>query len=152
MGLQGQVSDCSSESILILAVVTIASCINYLRTLIFSLPRLSRVDPVHDEIFGRVGSGLVLLTEQLNLNRTCSTRFEGQPGSKCVVCLSGLKEGEQVRRLACCHVFHKECFCGWLQGMNFSCPLCRAPVAEESRVDGTRRRVERDIVNFFSLW
>ncbi|PSR91119.1 E3 ubiquitin-protein like [Actinidia chinensis var. chinensis] len=161
MGLQGQVSDCSSESIPILVVALLANCVNYLRSVAFTVLRsmnLSRTDPIEiDE--GLIGSGLaglIFLAEQLNLNRILSHRHGADcatdpADSACVVCLSELREGEQVRRLACRHVFHKACFDGWLDQLRFSCPLCRSPLVSERSVGITERRVTQDVVRFFSV-
>ena len=58
----------------------------------------------------------------------------------CAVCLSSWGEthscarrggcGTSVCRLPCGHLFHTECAREWLRKKN-SCPMCRAPVAEE---------------------
>uniref|UniRef100_A0A5B7AIS0 Putative E3 ubiquitin-protein ligase RHA2A n=1 Tax=Davidia involucrata TaxID=16924 RepID=A0A5B7AIS0_DAVIN len=163
MGLQNQLNDVSSESIPILLVAIIANCVNYLRSLLFALLRsvgLSRFDPddVDEGLLGAVGSGLaglIVMAEQLNLNRVFSYRYssdERGAGLECVVCLSGLRDGDQVRKLACCHVFHKECFDGWLDHLKFNCPLCRSPLVSEERVAVTERRVTGDLVTWFSLW
>ncbi|KAL6969901.1 E3 ubiquitin-protein ligase [Sarracenia purpurea var. burkii] len=162
MGLQSQVCDCSSESILILAVAIVATCVSYLRSLVFAILRsagLSQTNPndVDDEMFAAMGSGLpglIILADQMNLNRALSHRYGGDErssmaGSECVVCLSGLREGEQVRRLACRHVFHKDCFEAWLHHLNFSCPLCRHSLVSGERVAATERRVSYDLLTFF---
>ncbi|XP_052199751.1 E3 ubiquitin-protein ligase RHA2A-like [Diospyros lotus] len=164
MGLQGHVSDCSSESIFILFIAIIASCLSYLRSAAFLILRslgLSRFDPDHVDdgfLLDAVGSGLarlIVLTEQLDLNRVFSHRYAGDAGGEvppaCVVCLSALGEGEQVRRLPCRHVFHKGCLDGWLDHLNFSCPLCRSPLVSERRVALAEKRVSRDILGFFTL-
>ncbi|KAK8581882.1 hypothetical protein V6N12_072088 [Hibiscus sabdariffa] len=59
----------------------------------------------------------------------------------CAVCLSQLKEGEEVRELRnCCHVFHGDCIDRWVDydgeddGNNHkTCPLCRAPLLASSQ-------------------
>ncbi|XP_059655453.1 E3 ubiquitin-protein ligase RHA2A [Cornus florida] len=164
MGLQGQLSDVSSESIPILVVAVVASCVSYLRSLLFALLRPMGLSPrfdsdeVDEGLLGAVGSGLsglILLAEQLNLNRVFSYRYGedggATAGSDCVVCLSGLRDGDQVRKLACRHIFHKDCFEGWLDHLNFNCPLCRSPLVSEERVALTDRRVNGDLVTWFSL-
>ncbi|KAH1067520.1 hypothetical protein J1N35_032507 [Gossypium stocksii] len=71
----------------------------------------------------------------------------------CAVCLSQLKEGDEVRELRnCCHVFHKDCIDRWVDydedqdhdhhdydhdqddsNNHKTCPLCRAPLLTSSQ-------------------
>ncbi|KAM7523699.1 hypothetical protein LguiA_013601 [Lonicera macranthoides] len=71
-----------------------------------------------------------------------SSRFRsGRAGSReCTVCLSVFEEGEEIRRLRCGHVFHKECLDTWLKGEWATCPLCRSDVLPEEIVVKYRRR------------
>ncbi|GFP84698.1 E3 ubiquitin-protein ligase rha2a, partial [Phtheirospermum japonicum] len=112
----------------------------------------------HEDIslYAVVGSGLtsvIVLCEQLSLNRDRSYPHrpgpEPGPDADCVVCLDRLGEGDHVRRLACRHVFHRGCLDGWLGRLNFSCPLCRAPLVSDESVDQTRRRVAGDLLAWF---
>ncbi|WOL16365.1 hypothetical protein Cni_G25152 [Canna indica] len=44
----------------------------------------------------------------------------------CVVCLSGIEEGEEIRELRCRHLFHRRCLDRWLALRRpATCPLCR---------------------------
>ncbi|KAL1531875.1 E3 ubiquitin-protein ligase [Salvia divinorum] len=162
MGLQSQLSDVSSESTLILAVVLIGKSARYLRSLLSTILRATSVfSPRFDarstgsphDAAGSGLAGFILLCEQLNLNRANSyaNRSSDRSDPDCVVCLNRLEEGEVVRKLACCHVFHRDCLDGWLEQMNFSCPLCRAPLVTEERVASTRRRVGGDFLPWFPL-
>ncbi|XVF35230.1 hypothetical protein REPUB_Repub18cG0127600 [Reevesia pubescens] len=67
----------------------------------------------------------------------------------CAVCLSQLKEGNEVRELRnCCHVFHKDCIDRWVEydqdhdhdcdqeDNHKTCPLCRAPLLPSSQCLG----------------
>ncbi|XP_075522303.1 E3 ubiquitin-protein ligase RHA2A-like [Primulina tabacum] len=169
MGLQNQLSDLSSESVLTLTVVLIANSVRYLHTLLSAIlhtfglfsPRFDQ-DRRHFEtsIYGGVvGTGLaslVLLCDQLNLNQVCSYTKRSEDdadrfGPDCVVCLNRLGEGDRVRRLPCLHVFHKDCFDGWMEHLNFNCPLCREPLVSEERVTCTQRRVADDLFAFFPV-
>ncbi|XP_019172430.1 PREDICTED: E3 ubiquitin-protein ligase RHA2A [Ipomoea nil] len=159
MGLQNQLTDVSTESIPILMVVFLANAVAYLRSLVFALLRLvglaSRFDPdrIDDTLYDAVGSGLagvIVLAEQLNLNRIFSYRLQGA-GPNCVVCLDRLGDGDHVRKLDCRHVFHKECFDGWLDQLKFNCPLCRSPLVSDESVSLTRQRVAGDVLAWFSL-
>ncbi|KAG6410375.1 hypothetical protein SASPL_128433 [Salvia splendens] len=161
MGLQNQLSDVSSESILIFTVVLIAKSVRYLRSLLSTILRAIGVfspDRPHSgasSLYSAVRSGLagvILLCEQMNLNRAYPyANQSGRCASDCVVCLNRFEDGEPVRKLACRHVFHKDCIDGWLDQLNFSCPLCRAPLVAEERVDRTRRRVAGDVLDWFPL-
>ncbi|XP_055800438.1 E3 ubiquitin-protein ligase RHA2A [Solanum dulcamara] len=168
MGLQNQLTDVSTESIPILLVTLLANCIANLRSIVFDFLQFlgmstsGMINPIQMEdntLYDAVGSGLagvVVLAEQLNLNRMFSYTFDIQgdeaTGSSCVVCLNRLGDGENVRKLDCKHVFHKVCFDGWLDTFNFNCPICRSSlVVSDERVDITRRRVVWDVIDWFSL-
>ena len=169
MGLQGQLNDVSSDSIPLLLLALVANCIGNLRSFLisfFHFMGLTRFDPDHIHTAGLVGhqvgsglAGLIVLAEQLNLNRMFSYRYSSSSstasasscGGDCVVCLCTLRDGDQVRRLECRHVFHKECFDGWLDHLNFNCPLCRSSLVSNESVLSTRRRVGGDLVQWFSL-
>lgn len=49
-------------------------------------------------------------------------RLEQKEAEPCVVCQEPMIEGEEVRRLPCCHVFHLACIDRWL-GIKATCPL-----------------------------
>ncbi|XP_073282565.1 uncharacterized protein [Primulina huaijiensis] len=150
--LHNQLSD--SDSILIFAVIVIAKSLRYLHSIVSTMmrtigllsPHFDRPDDHHHQVYDVVGSGLanlILLCEQLSMNRESS--FPVQPDdvdSDCVVCLNRLgDEGDYVRKLACGHMFHKDCFAGWLDQLNFNCPICRQPLAQDDRLDCTQRRL-----------
>lgn len=46
----------------------------------------------------------------------------------CAVCLEDFETGQQVRRLACSHLYHRSCIDPWLQSSSNSCPLCKREV------------------------
>ncbi|KAL2546132.1 E3 ubiquitin-protein ligase [Forsythia ovata] len=166
MGLQSQLSDVSSESILVLLVVLIGKSVRYLHSLLFTivhnlgfiLPQFEPDRQFDNSSYDVVGSGLaglIVLCEQLNLNRVFSYTNQSigceAADLDCVVCLNQLGEGDHVRKLACRHVFHKECFDGWLDHLNFNCPLCRTPLVSDERVVSTQQRVTGDVLSWFPL-
>ncbi|XP_020202959.1 E3 ubiquitin-protein ligase RHA2A [Cajanus cajan] len=160
MGLQNELNDVWSGSIPLLVLAQVATCVNYLRSMLLALLQslgLCRFhgDQTVDETFlAAVGSGLaglIMLADQLALtNQFC---YEGCAGAdhRCVFCQSTLKDGEQVRMLPCRHVFHRGCFDGWLHRYNFNCPLCRSPLFSDDRLALTQRRLGHQLISWFSL-
>lgn len=45
----------------------------------------------------------------------------------CSVCLTGIQQGDLVRKLNCGHFFHRECIDGWLK-LKGICPLDRKKI------------------------
>lgn len=128
MGLQGQLSDVSSDSIPLMLVALLATLFKHLRSsfLRFSTSAGTVVD---DASASSSVYSEGLAADQLKLNRLFSYRYDNAAAaSDCIVCLSTLKGGEEVRKLDCRHVFHKQCLEGWIQHLNFNCPLCRSPL------------------------
>lgn len=56
---------------------------------------------------------------------------DGRLGETCVVCHDCYKEGENVVRLPCEHVFHDACVMPWFEEHN-TCPVCRFALPVES--------------------
>merc|ERR1712072_950512 len=51
-------------------------------------------------------------------------------GERCCVCLGDFCKGDEIRKLGCKHVFHKDCVDQWLM-QNRKCPLCKTPAISE---------------------
>ncbi|PON85437.1 43kDa postsynaptic protein [Trema orientale] len=72
---------------------------------------------------------------------------DGLNGPECVVCLTGLEDGDVGRRLPKCgHAFHLDCIDMWLASHS-NCPICRAPVVvldEMASAAGTVNSAGRD--------
>lgn len=50
----------------------------------------------------------------------------GAGRERCVFCLGGMEEGDEVRVLRCQHLFHRCCLDRWLAARpGATCPLCR---------------------------
>lgn len=45
----------------------------------------------------------------------------------CVVCLEGLKKGQEIYETSCKHRYHKECLANWFKEKN-TCPTCRTEI------------------------
>lgn len=48
--------------------------------------------------------------------------------SVCAICLEDFEEGDEVRVLACSHVYHRLCIDPWLQSSSNCCPLCKREI------------------------
>lgn len=46
----------------------------------------------------------------------------------CAICLEEFEEGQEVRPLACRHLYHRSCIDPWLQSSSNCCPLCKREV------------------------
>lgn len=58
-------------------------------------------------------------------NKKRSHSVDGEEQEEyCVLCLSGIEEGSEVRDLKCRHLFHRGCLDRWLL-LAATCPLCR---------------------------
>ena len=55
--------------------------------------------------------------EDLHFNSQIATFFE------CGICMDVFKEKEEIRKLSCGHIFHKECLNQWSNSQK-TCPLC----------------------------
>lgn len=162
MGLCSDLKDVSSDSVPLLLVAMAAHCVCYLRSWLFCILQsmgLSKIDGGDVVIASSADgqalwsglAGMIALAQQLNTKHRAFGFGDGDGSNPdCVVCLCGLKEGEQVRRLDCSHVFHRECLDGWFDHSNLSCPLCRAPLVPEEHVAGVERRMGRDLLTWFS--
>ncbi|XP_008787916.2 E3 ubiquitin-protein ligase RHA2A-like [Phoenix dactylifera] len=164
MGLPNRLHDASSDSIPILLVVAAAGWVSYFRSLLLCLLHslgLLRLHPssaaADDPLFSAAGSGLAGLVVVASSGRPFayealrSAAAEGErEDPACVVCLCELADGDRVRRLACCHVFHSECLDGWFDQMNLNCPLCRSPLAAEERRADADRRIGAELVAWLS--
>ncbi|KAJ0038678.1 hypothetical protein Pint_22161 [Pistacia integerrima] len=158
MGLHQDLNDLAADSFPVLVLALFANCVatvwSLLNGFLHSLG-LTRLYP--DDIDAGL-SGLIILKEQLKINGRFSYEYSCDSGGgggkkECVVCLCKFRDGERVRKLDCCHVFHKDCFDGWLNHRNFNCPLCRSPLGSapsNQSVCGTRTHVTEDFVEWLS--
>lgn len=46
----------------------------------------------------------------------------------CAICLEEFETGQEVRLLACSHIYHRHCIDPWLQSSSNCCPLCKREV------------------------
>ncbi|XP_055512194.1 E3 ubiquitin-protein ligase RNF165 isoform X2 [Leucoraja erinacea] len=64
---------------------------------------------------------------QLELKEDKNDEEEIDLDEKCTICLCMLEEGDDVRRLACMHLFHQVCVDQWL-ATSKKCPICRVDI------------------------
>jgi len=73
----------------------------------------------------------------------------------CPVCQEDFNKDEQLNRLECNHLFHKQCLKEWLERHN-TCPMCRHelqtddPEYEEKKLDTKHK--DRKKENVFSMY
>ncbi|KAH7179001.1 uncharacterized protein B0J16DRAFT_374134 [Fusarium flagelliforme] len=46
------------------------------------------------------------------------------PSIICVICLEEFSDADEVRHLACEHIFHSVCISGWYLAQHDTCPIC----------------------------
>lgn len=62
--------------------------------------------------------------ERLPIMKIIAQDFEDEPIKECCICFSEFQVGDEVCRLPCRHIFHKECVSEWLK-KKCTCPQCR---------------------------
>ncbi|KAI4373262.1 hypothetical protein MLD38_011404 [Melastoma candidum] len=99
------------------------------------LPSATSPPDLDSSFLSSLGSGLaslVSLSDTLDSNRSLSLLFDpsrhGAFGPDCAVCMSQLRDGQEVRVLGCRHVYHRSCLDRCLFHQVSSCPLCKFPL------------------------
>ncbi|KAK9750344.1 hypothetical protein RND81_02G189400 [Saponaria officinalis] len=141
MGLQCELNDVSSDSLPFYLLAIVASLFCRLRSFVLSIIPKSIISVAVTDLLS-VAAEAVFSDDEVE---------EEEEKEKCVFCLSGLREGDRVRKLTCRHVFHTHCLDGWIGQMKFSCPLCRSPLASEWRVGRIHQRVGSYISSWFAV-
>ncbi|XP_058108941.1 E3 ubiquitin-protein ligase RHA2A-like [Magnolia sinica] len=67
---------------------------------------------------------MMAIVKELNVRRYKSNSGPSE-AVECVVCLSMIEEGEEIREISCDHLFHRVCLDRWLGYRHATCPLCR---------------------------
>uniref|UniRef100_A0A1Q3F2M6 RING-type E3 ubiquitin transferase n=1 Tax=Culex tarsalis TaxID=7177 RepID=A0A1Q3F2M6_CULTA len=57
-----------------------------------------------------------------------------EDSEKCTICLSQFIPQEDVRRLPCMHLFHKDCVDQWLLTGTKHCPICRVDIEVQKNI------------------
>ncbi|XP_061993964.1 E3 ubiquitin-protein ligase MPSR1-like [Rosa rugosa] len=70
-----------------------------------------------------------------------------EEGNECIICLDGLKVGDEAKEMPCKHRFHGACIKKWM-GMSTLCPLCRFSLPAESEEEENSDDGD-DYVNLF---
>lgn len=60
-------------------------------------------------------------------NHTITSVWTGPAEGECVICVEDFVEGDEVRRLPCGHIYHRECVDVWLLRSR-ACCLCKRPI------------------------
>ncbi|ESR38628.1 hypothetical protein CICLE_v10027145mg [Citrus x clementina] len=83
-----------------------------------------------DVVLNRLTDGASSSSSLLGGSRLAN-EFEGE---SCCVCLSRLKQGDDMRVLPCLHRFHRACVDRWFNEWTKTCPLCRFSMGEEMKL------------------
>lgn len=60
-----------------------------------------------------------------------SQRSDVENAPDCTICLETLKQGDEVKKLPCGHVFHSVCVTPWLMKKRAVCPVCRQGIFDD---------------------
>ncbi|KAG9156850.1 hypothetical protein Leryth_020166 [Lithospermum erythrorhizon] len=66
---------------------------------------------------------------------------------ECAICLCKIEDGEEIREMACDHIFHRVCLDKWLGCSKITCPLCRKYVKHIPKGDDEMKK-EVIVFNF----
>ncbi|GLJ24441.1 hypothetical protein SUGI_0466730 [Cryptomeria japonica] len=63
------------------------------------------------------------------------SRGEIQEDVMCAVCLNSLERDDEIRELCnCSHIFHRDCLDKWIDHHQITCPLCKCPLIEQTKI------------------
>lgn len=71
-----------------------------------------------------------VLTEE-EFNNLQVITIDNSNDCECSICIDNFKEGQEVIKLPCNHLFHKNCIKSHLINYNDKCPLCRGNVINQ---------------------
>jgi len=85
-----------------------------------------------------------------------------EDGTPCMVCLESMLEGQDLTRLPCCHLFHKQCTLDWMShrirsSLPGCCPSCNlqivlpAPADALEKKEATQCFARRYVIRLFLL-
>lgn len=90
------------------------------------------------------GEKLVGIRRRYRYEGSESEEEEGSGVVECAVCLSDIKEGDEIRELQCDHLFHRVCLDKWaIEYAHLSCPLCRTSLSKSSSTRNRNRNRNR---------
>lgn len=72
------------------------------------------------------------------LRGECGAALMKSAMTQCCVCVSDISRHDQIRGLACGHIYHLNCVAEWFMRdptFELSCPLCRIPMSEQRRFE-----------------
>jgi E3 ubiquitin-protein ligase RHA2 len=97
---------------------------------------------LHDSHFPIIGE---MYSTCINYKHTSCSNEDVE----CVVCLSTIEEGDEIRVLRCDHMYHKNCLDKWVGFKHNTCPLCRESLRPKRAI--TELGVEVLEFDFFAI-
>ncbi|KAJ1403909.1 Zinc finger, RING-type [Sesbania bispinosa] len=93
-----------------------------------------------------------IVTQKIKQQQSSESNFmENSEGGWCCVCLSRLKDEDEIRVLPCLHKFHKICVNRWLKSHHKTCPLCRLSMGAEEKSHRSEMFTEEMLIWFSSF-
>jgi len=96
---------------------------------------IKQTDNKRNVIFPNVLKNLPLSIFDTSSSVTSSLKDDDLP--LCSICLECFKDGDELRTLTCCHIYHRKCIDIWLLGClsdsdtdTYNCPQCRKCVTD----------------------
>ena len=75
---------------------------------------------------GSIPNSIIYL-DSLKILDLSNNQIEFLPEDICTICLEEFKFDEELKKLKCNHIYHKECLKPWLDNKK-KCPICRADI------------------------
>ncbi|XP_016508287.1 E3 ubiquitin-protein ligase SGR9, amyloplastic isoform X1 [Nicotiana tabacum] len=115
----------SKSEVIIKFVELVTKCKNFVNVMAYDVGELGRSSRILDSATGGEGKDSKNLAASVAVVAALPS-VEVMSGSEreCVICKEEMREGKDVCKLPCDHIFHWKCILPWLKKMN-TCPCCR---------------------------
>ena len=90
------------------------------------------INPIYNNInYDYEDVKIVLNEEQFNnLECKCYKDLNLNEAKECLICIDNFNEEDDIVKIKCNHIFHKNCIKSWLCEESNKCPVCRISIDE----------------------